>query len=307
MFCSIVGVVSVVTDDITTCLAFVITTIDVNAATDLTATAVISIISLIILKVISQTIMVKVINIKSFKGGVGKTTTAVNVAHSLALKGKRVLLVDLDQQGNATQGLGYRIEPDQPTIYHVLTGEVKRADATATVRENLDLLPSDNRTAAAETALHLLMARESVLKKNLGKLDEYDYVIFDCSPNHGLLHINSLLAATHILVPIEIGFWSIEGVDQIFRSMEEVGEAFGTMPELLGALLTNVDERYAMTREVRGLCEQSFGERILPIVRTDAELRKAPRNGQTIFEFNPQSKGATDYNKVTDAILEILG
>lgn len=250
--------------------------------------------------------MPKLINVKSFKGGVGKTTTAINVSHALALKGKSVLLVDLDQQGNATQGLGHRVEPEHPTIFHVLTGEVKCADAVATVRPNLDLLPSDNRTAAAEAALHLMMARENVLKKNLGKMTEYDFVIFDSSPNHGLLHINSLLAATHILVPIEIGYWSIDGVDQIFRSMEEVGEAFGTMPELLGAVLTNVDERYAMTKEVRELCEQSFADRILPFVRTDAELRKAPKNGQTIFEFNPNSKGAADYHAVTDKILELL-
>jgi chromosome partitioning protein len=252
-------------------------------------------------------IMAQIIQIQSFKGGVGKTTTAVNLSHAFARKGKKVLLIDLDHQGNATSGLGYEMIETTPALYHVLVGDLKWEEATATVRENLDLLPSNRMTALAEGAIYPMLSRESVLKRKMETADgEYDIIVLDCPASLGILHVNALCFATHIIVPVQIGIWSVDGLEQIFRSMEEVGAATGKMPEVLGALLTMVDERYKLTEEVRELVSTSFDGRLLPPVRTDADLMNAPKNRETIFEYNPSSKGAADYADLADHLLKKL-
>lgn len=251
--------------------------------------------------------MAQVIQIQSFKGGVGKTTTAVNLAHAFARKEKRVLLIDLDHQGNATSGLGYTVEETTPVLYHVLVGDLNWEDATATVRENLDLLPSNRMTALAEGAMYPMLSRESILKRKLETAaDEYDLIVMDCPASLGILHVNALCFATHIVVPVQIGIWSVDGLEQIFRSMEDVGAATGRMPEVLGALLTMVDERYKLTEEVRELVGASFDGRLLPHIRTDADLMNAPKNRETIFEYNPSSKGAEDYASLAAHLLKKL-
>ena len=251
-------------------------------------------------------IMTQIIQIQSFKGGVGKTTTAVNLSHAFARRGKKVLLIDLDHQGNATSGLGYEMTETTPALYHVLVGDLKWEEATATVRENLDLLPSNRMTALAEGAIYPMLSRESVLKRKMETATEYDIIVLDCPASLGILHVNALCFATHIVVPVQIGIWSVDGLEQIFRSMEEVGAATGRMPEVLGALLTMVDERYKLTEEVRELVSASFDGRLLPPVRTDADLMNAPKNRETIFEYNPNSKGAADYADLADHLLKKL-
>jgi chromosome partitioning protein len=250
--------------------------------------------------------MTQVLQIQSFKGGVGKTTTAVNLAHGFALKGKKVLLIDLDHQGNATSGLGYEMDATTPTLYHVLVGDLRWDEATATVRENLDLLPSNKLTALAEGAMYPMLARESILKRKLETADDYDIIVMDCPASLGILHVNALNFATHIVVPVQIGVWSVDGLEQIFQSMEEVGAATGRMPAVLGALLTMVDERYKLTEEVRELVGTSFDGKLLPPIRTDADLMNAPKNRETIFEYNPNSKGAADYSELAAHLLKKL-
>jgi chromosome partitioning protein len=251
--------------------------------------------------------MAQIIQIQSFKGGVGKTTTAVNLSHAFAKKGKKILLIDLDHQGNATSGLGYEMSETTPALYHVLVGDLKWEEATATVRENLDLLPSNRMTALAEGAIYPMLSRESVLKRKMETAAvEYDIIVLDCPASLGILHVNALCFATHIIVPVQIGIWSVDGLEQIFRSMEEVGAATGRMPEVLGALLTMVDERYKLTEEVRELVSASFDGRMLPPVRTDADLMNAPKNRETIFEYNPNSKGAADYADLAGHLLKKL-
>lgn len=251
--------------------------------------------------------MSQVIQIQSFKGGVGKTTTAVNLAHAFARRGKRVLIVDLDHQGNATSGLGYKMDETTPALYHVLTGDLSWEEATATVRENLDLLPSNRMTAIAEGTMYPMLSRESILKRKLKTADdEYDLIVLDCPASLGIMHVNALFFATHIVVPVQIGIWSVDGLEQIFRSMEEVGAATGRMPEVLGALLTMVDERYKLTEEVRELVGASFNGRLLPPIRTDADLMNAPKNRETIFEYNPDSKGAEDYDSLAAHLIKKL-
>ena len=244
------------------------------------------------------------IQIQNFKGGVGKTTTSINLAHALALQGFRVLLIDLDHQGNATKGLGYEVTATTPTLFHVLKEGFDYRNVVATVRENLDLLPSNRETAEAEEALQYERRREEVLKRRLGALEEYDYAILDCPASLSLLHINALLFAEEIILPVRSEVWSYEGVEQILHSMSEMQEVFGYQPKILGALPTMVDGRYNLSREVRELLLESFGEeRVLPPIRTDSSLLNSQKLNQTIFEFAPRSRAADDYRKLAEIVV----
>ncbi len=249
--------------------------------------------------------MAHTIQIQNFKGGVGKTTTSINLAHALALQGYRVLLIDLDHQGNATTGLGYHVTETTPTLFHVLKEDFNYRDAVATVRENLDLLPSNRETAEAEEALQYERRREEILKRRLGSLDEYDYAILDCPASLSLLHINALLFAEEIILPVRSEVWSYEGVEQILHSMKEMEEVFGYQPKIFGALPTMVDGRYNLSREVRELLVESFGEdRVLPPIRTDSNILNSQKSSQTIFEFAPRSRAAEDYRKLADIVIK---
>lgn len=248
--------------------------------------------------------MAHTIQIQNFKGGVGKTTTSINLAHALALEGYKILLIDLDHQGNATNGLGYSIAETTPTLFHVLKEGFDYRDAVATVRENLDLLPSNRETAEAEEALQYERRREEILKRRLGKLDEYDYAILDCPASLSLLHINALLFAEEIILPVRSEVWSYEGVEQILNSMREMQEVFGYQPNILGVLPTMVDGRYNLSREVRELLIESFGEdRVLPPIRTDSNILNSQKSSQTIFEFAPRSRAAEDYRKLAEIVI----
>src|SRR5215203_6442339 len=252
--------------------------------------------------------MAHTIQIQNFKGGVGKTTTSINLAHALALNNYKVLLIDLDHQGNATKGVGYEVTSTTPTLFHVLKENLNYADVVATVRENLDLLPSNRETAEAEEALQYERRREEILKRRLGELDEYDYAILDCPASLSLLHVNALLFAEEIILPVRSEVWSFEGVEQILHSMNEMKEVFGYQPNILGALPTMVDGRFNLSREVKALLVESFGEdRVLPPIRTDSSILNSQKSNQTIFEFAPRSRAAEDYRKLAEIVIERTG
>ena len=253
--------------------------------------------------------MAHTIQIQNFKGGVGKTTTSINLAHALALKNYKVLLIDLDHQGNATKGVGYEVTSTTPTLFHVLKENLNYADVVATVRENLDLLPSNRETAEAEEALQYERRREEILKRRLGELSEYDFAILDCPASLSLLHINALLFAEEIILPVRSEVWSFEGVEQILNSMNEMQEVFGYQPNILGALPTMVDSRYNLSREVRELLVESFGEdRVLPPIRTDSNILNSQKSNQTIFEYAPRSRAADDYRILAEIVIkQIIG
>lgn len=249
------------------------------------------------------------IQIQNFKGGVGKTTTSINLAASLARKGKKVLVVDLDHQGNTTKGLGYTVKDTTPTIFHVLKDiDFDFTDAVATVRENLDLIPSDSKTAGLEDILHSMPRREEMLKIKLADAKDWDVIILDCPPAHGLIHLNALLFAEYIIFPVTPEVWSYDGLEGVLGSIKRMQKYFNYKPTILGALPTIVDERYSLTGEVRRLLEQTFGaEKLLTPIRTDAKLKNSQKKGQTIFEFAPRSRAAEDYDRLADEVMRRVG
>lgn len=249
------------------------------------------------------------IQIQNFKGGVGKTTTSINLAAALADMGKKVLLIDLDHQGNATKGLGCRVEEMSPTIYHVLKDiDFDFTDAVVTVRENLDLIPSDSKTAGLEDILHAMPRREEMLKIKLADVSDWDVIILDCPPAHGLIHINALLFAEYIIFPVTPEVWSYDGLEGVLSSIKRMNKYFNYKPTVIGALQTIVDERYSLTSEVRTLLEQTFGaDKLLPPIRTDAKLKNSQKMGQTIFEFAPRSRAAEDYRQLAEDVLRRTG
>jgi len=249
------------------------------------------------------------IQIQNFKGGVGKTTTSINLAASLARKGKKVLVVDLDHQGNTTKGLGYAVKDTTPTIFHVLKDiDFDFIGAVATVRENLDLIPSDSRTAGLEDILHSMPRREEMLKIKLAKASAWDVIILDCPPSHGLIHLNALLFAEYIIFPVTPEVWSYDGLEGVLGSIKRMQKYFNYKPTIIGALPTIVDERYSLTEQVRSLLEQTFGkDKLLSPIRTDAKLKNSQKKGQTIFEFAPRSRAAEDYDRLADEVLRRVG
>lgn len=249
------------------------------------------------------------IQIQNFKGGVGKTTTSINLAASLAGKGKRVLLIDLDHQGNTTKGLGHELNERTPTIFHVLKDiDFDYLNAVVTVRDNLDLIPSDSRTAGLEDILHSMPRREEMLRIKLTDANEWDFIILDCPPAHGLIHLNALLFAEHIIFPVTPEVWSYDGLEGVLGSIKRMQKYFNYRPNIIGALPTIVDQRYSLTDEVRHLLEQTFGnDKLLPPIRTDAKLKHSQKKGQTIFEYAPRSRAAKDYDKLANTVLERVG
>ena len=239
----------------------------------------------------------------------GKTTTSINLAASLARMGKKVLLVDLDHQGNTTKGLGYQVKESNPTIYHVLRDiDFDFVDAVATVRDNLDLIPSDSRTAGLEDILYSMPRREEMLKIKLGAADEWDFIILDCPPAHGLIHLNALLFAEYIIFPVTQEVWSYDGLEGVLGSIRRMHKYFNYKPTIIGALPTIVDERYSLTGEVRRLLEETFGnDKLLPAVRTDAKLKHSQKKGETIFEYAPRSRAAEDYDRLAEEVLRRVG
>lgn len=249
------------------------------------------------------------IQIQNFKGGVGKTTTSINLAAALAEIGKKVLLIDLDHQGNATKGLGFVVEENTPTIFHVLRDiDFDFEGAVATVRSNLDLIASDSKTAGLEDILHSMPRREEILKIKLERASDWDIIILDCPPAHGLIHLNALLFAEYIIFPVTPEVWSYDGLEGVLGSIKRMQKYFNYKPTIIGALPTIVDERYSITSEVRRLLEQTFGsEKLLPAIRTDAKLKHSQKKGETIFEYAPNSRAAADYKKLADEVLKRVG
>jgi chromosome partitioning protein len=244
------------------------------------------------------------------KGGVGKTTTSVNASVELARHGIRVLLVDLDPQGNTTSSLGIDKSTLNHTIYDVILGDTPAATAVLpTIRPQLDLLPTTADLAAAEVDLVEIVHRERQLKRALAQVaPNYDIVIVDCPPSLGLLTVNALTAATGVIIPIQSEFLALEGVSQLITTIDLVKRQLNPALDLIGVLITMYDSRTNLSNSVVDEVRRFFPDRIFDtLVPRSVRLAEAPSYGQSIVEYDPSSRGSKAYAEFSAELIERLG
>ena len=247
-----------------------------------------------------------VVAIVNQKGGVGKSTTAINLAAYLAQKGESVLVVDMDPQGNATSGLGVELT-DAGCIYDViLEGKLLQDVAHKTAMPNLHVAPSTINLVGAEVELVSALAREFKLKRALEKLpdDAYEWVLLDCPPSLDLLTLNALTAADEVWIPIQCEYYALEGLTQLMRSIRMVREELNPDLEIGGVLLTMYDTRTNLAKQVAEEVRSFFGDRVFhTIIPRNVRLSEAPSYGQPITLYAPRSSGAEAYAAVADEVM----
>jgi chromosome partitioning protein len=251
----------------------------------------------------------KAIAIFNQKGGVGKTTTNINLAACLAQMGKKVLVIDIDPQGNTTSGLGISKKDLQHSTYELLTEEDinTRDTIMRTGVENLDIIPANAQLAGAEIELVQIVGREKILKKAIENIrEDYDYIFIDCPPSLGLLTINSLTAVDAVLVPIQCEFYALEGVSQLMSTIEIVKKNLNPGITIQGVILSMFDGRTNLSIQVVEEVKKYFKEKVYTtVIPRNVRLAEAPSYGMTIGEYDPKSTGAEAYREFAQEFLEL--
>jgi chromosome partitioning protein len=248
----------------------------------------------------------KLLAITNQKGGVGKTTTAINLGASLAANEVRVLVVDSDPQGNATTGLGVTKDPNRPSLYHVLLAGVNAADAVVkTEFDGLEIIPADKNLVGANLELVDLENREIRLREVLAPIrDQYTYILIDCPPALDLLTLNALMAADAVLVPIQCEFFALEGISELMDTIDRIRDSFHHPLEIEGILLTMFDDRTNLTRQVAADLKGFFGDQVFEtVIPRSIRLAEAPSFGKPILSYDVRSRGAESYIKLAKEIL----
>jgi len=251
--------------------------------------------------------MGRVIAIASQKGGVGKTTTAINLGASIAQQGRRVLLLDIDPQGNATSGLGVNGNDQRTTIYEALIGQADlRQSVMPTALANLDLVPAGQRLSGAEVELVGLIAREGRLKACVASIRaEYDFILIDGPPSLGLLTVNALTAADSVLIPLQCEYLALEGLTQLIAAIRLVQDHLNPGLRIEGVLLTMFDARLNLSQQVADEARKFFAERVYKtVIPRNVRLSEAPSFGKPIVLYDPHSTGAESYRELAKEVLD---
>ncbi|ETT39624.1 AAA family ATPase [Paenibacillus sp. FSL P4-0338] len=250
--------------------------------------------------------MSKIIAIANQKGGVGKTTTSVNLGASMATLGKRVLLVDIDPQGNTTSGVGVNKADVENCIYDILINEVDPQETIQETRiEGLHIIPATIQLAGAEIELVSTISRELKLKKALNAVKaNYDYIIIDCPPSLGILTINSLTAADSVIIPIQCEYYALEGLSQLLNTVRLVQKNLNPHLKIEGVLLTMLDARTNLGIQVIEEVKKYFQEKVYQtIIPRNVRLSEAPSHGQSIITYDSRSKGAEVYLELAKEVI----